>query len=444
MKKALSLLLMLAVLMLAPPFAFAEEAEEEKADLPADLFDLWDYGDESPSWVSFAIPVSDGIVMAPIAVKDIPADQLAVTDGEHIWEAAAVLPDDLDQLALVFFSTKQAQSRRDAWQLLSWGDSVPASSCTVRFGDSLGSRINRGILASEEIHMNGQRFLLLDLTDPAPVGSPVLTGDGRMAGVVTAQWAEGVNRVLVMPADGVARSVGMVAGLITGLPEWGETPEGLTVSVEKNLVTIDWTDMALPEKTEGSDVYMVLVDTGNDYLTSFTAERDVRRVTLLLAPGRFYIVGPVVSEGRPSVLPKDYASFYLPKAEKLTEYGFKPIRTAIAEKRVGKITPVDEVTEELLRSGRAYFWSSSSYNVTEKIEGKTLLITLTDPEGNNYRYESGWMYDPSCMERDIWYLKLSEMGLTDSLDEKGWPKGVYRMAYYVDGDLGGELEFRLK
>ena len=189
---------------------------------------------------------------------------------------------------------------------------------------------------------------------------------------------------------------------------------------------------------------MVLVDTGNDYLTSFTAERDVRRVNLLLTPGRFYIVGPVVSEGRPSVIPKDYASFYLPKAEKLTEYGFKPIRTAIAEKRVGKITPVDEVTEELLRSGRAYFWSSSSYTVTEKIEGKTLLITLTDPEGNNYRYESGWMYDPSCMERDIWYLKLSEMGLTDSLNEKGWPKGVYRMAYYVDGDLGGELEFRLK
>ena len=446
MRKAFLALLALIMVMSAFSCAFAEKAEEEeeKPELPAELFDLWDYGDESPSWVSFAIPVSDGIVLAPAAVKDLPADQLAVTDGEHIWEAAAVLPDDQERFALVFFSTKQAQSRRDVWQLLSWGDSVPASSCTVRFGDSLGSRVNRGVLASEEIHMNGQRFLLLDLTDQAPVGSPVLTGDGRLAGVVTAQWAEGVNRVLVMPAEGVARSVGMVAGLITGLPEWGETPQGLTVSAEKNLVTVDWTDMALPEKTEGSEVYMVLVDTGNNYLTSFTAERDVRRVTLLLTPGRFYIVGPVASEVKPAAVPKDYASFYLPKAEKLTEYGFTPIRTAIAEKRVGKLALVTEVTEELLRSGRAYFWSSSSYTVTEKIEGKTLLITLTDPEGNNYRYESGWMYDPSCMTKDIWYLKLSEMGLTDSLNENGYPKGWYRMAYYVDGDLADEFEFQLK
>ena len=47
-----------------------------------------------------------------------------------------------------------------------------------------------------------------------------------------------------------------------------------------------------------------------------------------------------------------------------------------------KPVPVTEVTEELLRSGRAYFYSTSSYEVTEELPDQTLLVTLTDPNGN--------------------------------------------------------------
>ena len=86
-------------------------------------------------------------------------------------------------------------------------------------------------------------------------------------------------------------------------------------------------------------------------------------------------------------MPDSYAVTVLPPAEKLTDYGFTSVVCAIAEApeeglpENGLPTPVTEVTEELLRSGRAYFYSFSTYEVPDTIEGISLLITLTDPEG---------------------------------------------------------------
>ena len=48
------------------------------------------------------------------------------------------------------------------------------------------------------------------------------------------------------------------------------------------------------------------------------------------------------------------------------------------------------------------------------------------------------------MTEDVWYLSLQENGLTTSLDENGYPKGVYEVAYYVGGDLADSFEFELK
>ena len=459
MKKVLSILLTLAILMLVVPFAVAEEPDsnvtvsEEAAALPVDLFDLWDYGGESPVWVATAVPISEGVLLAPASVKDIPPEQLAVSDGVNAWEAATVISADKDRFTLIFYEPGDNPSRYGSWELLPWGASVPASACTVRFGDSLGSRINRGVLAAENITWQGDRFMLLTLTDPAPAGSPVLTSDGRLAGIVTAEWAQGENRVLALPVEGMAEDMSEVAGLLRELPQWGAAPQGLTVTADKNLVTVNWKDMTLPEVPEGSEVYMVLVDTGNDYLTSFPV-KDVENseVSLLLTPGRFYIIGPAVSQGRPDFVPESYASVFLPRAEKLTEYHFRPVVTAIAElpgsipKEGAVPVPVanEDVTEELLRSGRAYFYSHSTYQVTEEIDNKSLLVTLTDPNGNNFRYESGWLYSPEYMQEDIWYLSLKETGLIATLDENGYPAGVYKVAFYVDGDLADEFTFELK
>ena len=447
MKKCLALILAGMMALTAVSLAGAEEAGEAKE---ADLLDLWDYNGESMTWVTCCVPVLDGIAVAAVSSLQEKQENLAVSDGANIWEVRATLPDASGLVTLVFYDSAKQPGRYDAWPLMAYGESAAASSCHVRYGDAMGSRINRAVLDSEDITWHNRRCLLLTLTDPVPAGSPVLTPDGQLAGLVVAEWAEGENRVVALPPEELAESLTDIAELLDKLPEWGETPEGLDISMDKNMVTVSWKNMTLPEKAEGETVYIVLMDTGNNYLNFFPAETESKTLSILLTPGRFYIVGAGAFAGAPDDLPPTYASFTVPQAEKLSEYGFRPVLTAVAEAPEGGLkdgeapVPVTEVTEELLRSGRAWFYSHSVYDVTEVIEGKSLLVTLTDPNGINYRYESGWIYSPEFMAEDIWYLSLKDMGLTESLDQKGYPAGTYQVAYYVEGELADSFEFELK
>ena len=444
MKKGM--LWMLAAILLLLPFSgtFAEETR------PAELLELWDYGAESPVWIASAVPVTDGLVMTSTAVLPQDTEHLVVSDGVTLWEVQAVLPDSSGLVALVFYNAEKVPPRYDSWPFLPWGESAAAADCFVRTADERGSRINRGILDAEEHTWQGFRCFLLTLSGPVQPGSPVLTENGQLAGLVVAEWAEGVSRYLALSPEEIAGVLTSTAALLDGLPDWGEPPQGLNVTLEKNLATIEWKDMVLPEKAEGETLYLVLVDTGNDYLNYVSAETETCSVSFLLTPGRFYMAGIVAAADIPESIPEDYVTFTVPQAKRLTEYGFRPLVTVIAEMPEGGLkngeapVPVTEVTEELLRSGRAYFYSSSRYEVTETVDGKSLLVTLTTPDGVNYRHESGWIYGPEYMAEDIWYLSLDDTGLIMSLNQNGYPRGIYRMAYYVDGDLADSFEFELK
>ena len=185
-------------------------------------------------------------------------------------------------------------------------------------------------------------------------------------------------------------------------------------------------------------------------LTYYRIDDTETSCDMLLTPGRTYHSGIAASAETPSQVPDSYAVTVLPPAEKLTDYGFTSVVCAIAEAPEeglpanGLPTPVTEVTEELLRSGRAYFYSSSTYEVSDTIEGISLLITLTDPEGNNYRYVSGWIYDPSYMDNDAWAVSMNDTGLLEMLNDSGYPAGTYEMAMYIGGALADSFTFELK
>ena len=435
------MLLLLAALLLGFSCSCAEETKQ------SELLDLWDYGAESPVWVSSAVQVTEGI--AVISTVSLPenTDQLVISDGVNSWEVMAVIPDQAGWLATVCYDEDETKPcRYTPWPFLFPRDNLQVSDCIVRDADEWGSRINRGVLGAEEVIRNGETYCLLTLTGPVSPGSPVLGTDGRLLGIITAEWAEGVNRYLAVLPETLAVSLTDAAMLLDGIPGWGEAPEGLTVTLEKNRVVIDWSEMTLPEKAEGESLYLLLVDSGNGYFNYVYADTKIRSVSYLLTPGRLYFAGIVASKGAPESLPTEYVHFSVPRVKPLTDYSFRPLVTAIAEAQEdGKApVPVTEVTEELLRSGRAFFYSSSTYRVTENVEGKSLLVSLTDPRNVNYRYESSWFYGPEYMEDDTWYISLDEMGLLSFLEESGYPKGIYRMAYYVDGDLADSFEFELK
>ena len=71
-------------------------------------------------------------------------------------------------------------------------------------------------------------------------------------------------------------------------------------------------------------------------------------------------------------------------------------------------------------------------------------MTLTDPEGNNYRYESGWIYDPSYMADDTWAVALKDTDLLEFLNDSGYPAGIYEIAMYIGGKLADSFTFELK
>ena len=432
------------------PAAEAQQAEEQKEGLSADVFDIWDYGGEDLKFVTTAVPISDGVLMASAAVLPEDTGSLAVSEGVNIWEVKMILPDREGLTAMVFYDVRETAPHVTAWPILPWGTGVSATSCHVRFGDENISRINRAVLASEEITRDGNRCLLLTLSGPAPLGSAVVTDEENLAGIIVSQRAEGQNRYVAVPAEGIARNAALALGLIKNMPEWCDEPEGLVVALHQNEVVIDWSGMTLPEPGEGEDLYLVVVDGGNDYLTYYKVEdRTKTDVKMLLTPGRVYIAGFTVSAESPSEDPEQYVPFVIPYPEKLTDHGFTPVLTSIAEAPLTGLKgseapePVTEVTEELLRSGRAYFYSHSTYEVTEDLEG-SLLVTLTDPEGNNYRYTSSWIYSPQYMTEDIWFLPLKDMGLLSSLEASGFPKGWYTVDFYVDGKLADTCYFELK
>ncbi len=231
--------------------------------------------------------------------------------------------------------------------------------------------------------------------------------------------------------------------------EYTDPVADLLVKVEKNLVTIDWSDVALPEDEKGESLRLVYVDTANDYLNSYPAVRDKRILRIPLAPGRVYIVGFISSTESSSPLPEYYKEVVIPPAKKLTAHNFCPLMTAVAEmpadaKDGQEPELVTEVTEELLKGGRAYLYVSTTYEVSEKLPKEPLLVTLTDPDGNIFSYATPWTYDPGIMKKDVCYIPLTGTELTEYLDRKGYPKGEYQLAYYVNGDLGDMVTFELR
>ena len=440
-----------AVLFLLLLVVFAVcAASGEDARTPG-LFDLYCMnGEDNPEWIGTAAAFYEGILIVPVSILPEDLSSLWISDGQNIWQADTVAPDNAGIAAVVVFDTEDISPSIGAYALTAVNTQATPTGCYVQTEDENRFQTIRLVYSVTPITWRGTPCLLASLSGPALPGSPLLTVDsGRLAGIAVAEWSEGTDRVVFMSPEGMQKSLSEALNAITG-PEGSGTPEGFTVMVEANTVTFDWSAMQLPETKEGEDLYLVVADKMNQYLTYFRIEKDTE-CTMVLTPGRTYQSGILASAEAPDMLPDAYAETELPAAERLTDYGFTSVVCAIAEEpenglpASGLPDPVTEVTEELLRSGRAYFYSSTTYEVTETIDDITLLITLTDPKGNNYRYLTGWMYDPSCMKNDTWAIPLSETNLLDFLNQnEKYPAGAYEVAFYIGGKLADSFSFDLE
>ena len=401
------------------------------AETRPDLYDLYDAADDGKTWIGTAVPIMDGVaVTSPVGLPE-KVSGVEIWDGTAYRAVTLALPVADGKILVLLHETDGEKPGIPAYDYLEAGIVPQAGNLMVRSGDWMLSRINRAVYDASVISWNNREAMLLTLSGDTTVGSPLITTDGKLAGIITAEYAEGLNRYVALTVPEITACLQEAAGLLDEPePLADNRPDGYTVTMEGNLVTFDWSGVKLPEIAEGEKLYHIVADSESSYLTYVEVTEGVTKSTMLLTPGRMV------------------ALTSLPEAEPMTDYGFKSQVLAIAElpedaPKGTMPTVPEQISETLLRSGRACIYSVSSYTVDQAMEDFTLLISLTAPDGSNYRYESGWYYDPSVMEKDEWYTLLSETTLLDMLNEAGYPAGTYEMAMYIEGKLADSFSFEL-
>jgi len=434
------LLLLFAAMLMLP--AFPGTAENAPAPLTAVL--PAEAGADARGIP--AVSLGNGVMLTAWAALPEDRTDLTLVRGDARQDVKAAVPDEEGLLAVLLYDAAEGSPAAEELDVMPLGTTVAAADCRVRLPEGR----DVAVLDADSLYWQGRRCLLLTLREDAPLGCPVLTPAGDLAGLLIAVWGEGPHRMLALAAEEIAGDVIAAGDKVRGLDAWGRAPEGFTVTLDKNQAVLDWSGMTLPETAEGESLYLVTADLGNRYLSYQPADEAERSLSMLTAPGRVYAAGILASRETPDRLPEELAVFVPGPAEPLTAYDFEPIETTVAERRAanGYLSapePVTEVTEEDLRAGRVYFYASSSYRLPEGgAPRESLLVTLTDPQGTVHCYESVWYYDPALQENDTWYISLREAELTAFLDESGYPPGVYSLAYYVGGDLAGQTAFELK
>ena len=437
MKKLVALLLALILLMTA--------AAAQGSSTP-DLYDIYDRTGGGLKWTGNAVPFMEGVAFASPSVVPDDSTELAIWDGKAYRDVSLGLLTAGGTLLVVLFETDGDTPGIPEYSLVDAGSTMRAESMLVRSGDWMQSRINRAVLDAAALAWQGLDCLLLTLSGDTEPGSPLITAEGRLAGIVIAEYAEGEHRYIALSAQGLSECV-MEAAAMLALTNEDSRPEGYTVTItDGNLATFDWSKVALPQAGEGETLYHVVQDVDNDFLTYVQVTENYDGMAMILTPGRTYVSGLGLFKGTPDRVPENTAVTVMAPAEPMTDYGFRSNVFTIAETQIGKMpAPVTEVTEELLRSGKACILSSSTYTFPEDGEKEaTLLITLEEPRGNSYSYESGWYYEPQLQDADEWYVTLKDSGLTAMLDELGYyPAGTYTLTMYIGGKLADSFTFTL-
>ena len=439
MKKWTALLTVLVLLMTAAG------AWAESAGIP-DLYDLYDVTENERTWICSAIPVINGVAVTSAAGLPDNPEKLELWDGNALREVGVMLKTAQGAVAVLLYETNEEEPGIPEFPVLETSRTVQADDLLVRSGDWMQSRINRAVYDISVTTWKNREAMLLTLSGDTVPGSPVITWDGKLAGMIISEYAEGQNRYLALTTREITACLQEAEALLNGL-EADNAPEGYRVTCDTNRVTFDWKDMQLPETGEGEKLYFIVTDMESSYLTYMEIGKDQTSVSMVLTPGRTYVSGLAVFSEEPDNLPDQYAVTTLPEAEPLTDYSFRQLTFAIGELPEGYTdqtmpTVVTDVTEELLRSNRCCIYSVSAYQVEKEISDLTLLIALTAPDGNNYRYQSMWYYMPEYNEKDEWYVTLADSGLLD-LTGGNLPAGTYEVSMYIGGKLADSFSFTL-
>ncbi len=444
--RKITALIMAAILLLTVTASPAEE--QEAADVMYGVFDLYDMNGETAVWTGVGIPVLPGLVILPEINMPENGEGLMLMDDSGMWEPEIIISIPGTHVAFISFDAETTIPKISPWPMMNVPGLPDPGQIYVYDTNASGDKLFRSVSAVTPLTWEGMDCMTLTLSGSVHPGAPVLTEGNELTGMILAECSEGVNRYIALTVTAIYSLVFRLSDAVGELSTDMAAPEGFTVTPEKNRVTFDWSKVSITP-SEGMNLYLVVADAENDYINFGSADTGETSGTMLLTPGRTYLSGLLESATAPNELPKGLAVTELPEAEKLTAHGFKPVMTALVRSESGD--PLADkspeafktVTAEDLKNGYIFFYSHSSYDVTEEMQD-TLLISMETPDGMDYRYVSGWIYSPSYEQEDIWATSMTDLGFARVIENKNYMAGEYRISYYVGGDLADSFTFAIQ
>lgn len=287
-------------------------------------------------------------------------------------------------------------------------------------------------------------------------GALLFNGQGQLAGLTMAAYGEGLNRYVAYPADVLqARLSGEGPADTAPVQEQVRLLTGFDVAAERGEMTVRWDALDLPEQPEGSAVYLLWQDTGNDYVSYGTVDWEEGYATFACVPGRSYWVWlqqSLTGEVNPAALsPLTATLAEAAQTEPFTGYGFHDeimyLTSVPADQEYGdteQIPPLGDFTAAGLAAEGfcCYLQAVDVYEVAEE-QTTTLVIALQAPDGSVYTELAGYIFMPEMNGSDTWHADITEL-VRDCMSYSGGLSGEYTLAYYLDGQLAASFTFTLE
>ena len=287
-------------------------------------------------------------------------------------------------------------------------------------------------------------------------GALLFNSQGQLAGLTMAAYGEGLNRYVAYPADVLqARLSGEGPADTAPVQEQVRLLTGFDVAAERGEMTVRWDHLDLPEQPEGSAVYLLWQDTGNDYVSYGTVDWEEGYATFACVPGRSYWVWlqrSLTGEVNPASLsPLTATLAEAAQTEPFTGYSFHNeimyLTSVPADQEYGdteQIPPLGDFTAAGLAAEGfcCYLQAVDAYEVAEE-QTTTLVIALQAPDGSVYTELAGYIFMPDLDGSDTWHADITEL-VRDCMNYSGGLSGEYTLAYYLDGQLAASFTFTLE
>lgn len=442
MKKILAFLCLLCLLAGAMP-AGAEELSPVYV-----LMSITPAGEQTPLGTAVLLGDSSTLVTTQWAAM-APSGLYAVGSGGTLAIARVSVPASGSDLVTL---TLREPSPAQPVQL---GEADDALTCLgLRRGETEPDSCSADMLTLA-VYEQSACMLYTGLEGMLP-GALLFNGQGQLVGLTMAAYGEGLNRYVAYPADVLqARLSGEGPADSAPVQEQVRWLTGFEAAAERGEMTVRWDHLDAPEQPEGSAVYLLWQDMGNDFISYGTVDWAEGYATFACVPGRSYWVWlqqSLTGEVDVSALSADNAAAVdVAPAEPFTGYGFHDeimyLTSVPVDQEYGdteQIPPLGDFTVAGLAAEGfcCYLQAVDVYEVAEE-QTATLVIALQAPDGSVYTELAGYIFMPDLNGSDTWHADITEM-VQDCINYCGSLPGEYTLSYYLDGQLAASFTFTLE